>query len=469
MKFLESPSMRLAMLSLWGCLLAAPVLYAQTAQPAAAGSVTAAPDLSTDEDEADAPAPAASAAAADPLALKDIRYFSRVFEVVKQAYVDPVSNQTLMKAAIDGMLSGLDPHSAFLDKAGLAQLDEDTTGQYSGLGIEVMETGSLLRIVSPIDDTPASRAGIRPGDTIVKINGKTVTPDNIDQLYDQLRGDAGTKISLTIVHAKSSTPVELHLVRERISMASVKVRELEPGYAYIRISQFQDDTSSDLERKLSGLIRQSGAPRGAVLDLRSNPGGLLTAAVGVADDFLDHGDIVSTRGRLQDANMRFSAHPGDLLNGAPMVVLVDNGTASAAEIVSGALKDNRRALIMGQKTFGKGVVQTVLPLDPEHAVKITTARYYTPNGTSIQAEGIRPDIVLPDLAVRKVDDSASFSIGSEADLPNHLANQDRHAGQGDDGSPADTDLATHDFPLSQALNVLKALAFNHSPAQATAH
>ncbi|MHC1478806.1 S41 family peptidase [Frateuria aurantia] len=461
--------MRLAMLSLWGCLLAAPVLYAQTAQPAAAGSVTAAPDLSTDEDEADAPAPAASAAAADPLALKDIRYFSRVFEVVKQAYVDPVSNQTLMKAAIDGMLSGLDPHSAFLDKAGLAQLDEDTTGQYSGLGIEVMETGSLLRIVSPIDDTPASRAGIRPGDTIVKINGKTVTPDNIDQLYDQLRGDAGTKISLTIVHAKSSTPVELHLVRERISMASVKVRELEPGYAYIRISQFQDDTSSDLERKLSGLIRQSGAPRGAVLDLRSNPGGLLTAAVGVADDFLDHGDIVSTRGRLQDANMRFSAHPGDLLNGAPMVVLVDNGTASAAEIVSGALKDNRRALIMGQKTFGKGVVQTVLPLDPEHAVKITTARYYTPNGTSIQAEGIRPDIVLPDLAVRKVDDSASFSIGSEADLPNHLANQDRHAGQGDDGSPADTDLATHDFPLSQALNVLKALAFNHSPAQATAH
>ena len=471
MKFSESRSMRLSMLSLCGGLLFAPLLSAQTPPvPAPAASVTSPSGISLDDGDGEAPATAGSAAApTDALGLKDIRYFSRVLDVVKQAYVDPVSNPTLMKAAINGMLSGLDPHSAFLDKAGLAQLDEDTTGQYSGLGIEVMETGSVLRIVSPIDDTPASRAGILAGDTIVKINGKSITPDNIDKLYEQLRGDAGSKISLTIVHARSTTPIELHLVRERITMASVKVRELEPGYAYIRISQFQDDTSSDLEHKLGGLIGKYGQPRGAVLDLRSNPGGLLTAAVGVADDFLDRGGIVSTRGRLQDANMRFDAHPGDLLKGAPMVVLVDNGTASAAEIVSGALKDNRRALIMGRRTFGKGVVQTVLPLDPEHAVKITTARYYTPNGTSIQAEGIQPDIPLPELAVRKVDDSGGFGIGSEADLPNHLANQGTTAGKTTDTGAADTALATRDYPLSQALNVLKALAFNHGPAPVTAH
>ncbi len=195
--------------------------------------------------------------------------------------------------------------------------------------------------------------------------------------------------------------IDLHLVRENISVSSVKVRELEPGYAYIRISQFQDDTAADLEKKLGELVTKDGPQKGAVLDLRNNPGGLLTAAVGVSDDFLDSGVIVTTRGRLADANMSFSAHPGDQLDGAPMIVLTNNGTASAAEIVSGALKDNHRALTMGQRTFGKGVVQTVLPLDADHAVKITTARYYTPNGTSIQAEGIQPDIAVADLAVNQ--------------------------------------------------------------------
>ncbi|MFK2905824.1 S41 family peptidase [Dyella ginsengisoli] len=433
-------------------LLAAPLARGQdlpaapssTAAPVATGTVAGAPD---------------------PVDLEDIRNFSRVFEVVRQAYVEKVDNKTLMKAAISGMLAGLDPHSEYLDKDGLAALTEDTTGAYSGLGIEVIEQDGQLRIVSPIDDTPAARAGIKPGDTIVKIDGKPVTEENIDAMFKDLRGEPGSKITLTIVHDKSDHLIDLPLVREKISVTSVRTREIEPGYAYIRISQFQEDTAPDLEKKLGELITKHGQPKGAVLDLRSNPGGLLTAAVAVSDDLLDAGTIVTTRGRLADANMNFSAHPGDLLGGAPLVVLVDNGTASAAEIVSGALKDNHRALIIGKRTFGKGVVQTVLPLDAEHAVKITTARYYTPSGTSIQAEGIKPDIALADLTVNKADSGPQL-ITSEADLSHHLANEDGNAPKdiNNDGSAENAKLATQDYALSQALNVLKGLALNRAPA-----
>ena len=434
-------------------LLAAPLAHSQAAPAAESSSVVPAAASSS---------PARASSSADQVDLDDIRNFSRVYEVVRQAYVEKVDNKTLMKAAISGMLSGLDPHSEYLDKEGLDQLNEDTTGQYSGLGIEVLQVDGGLKIVSPIDDTPAARAGIKPGDNIVKINGSLIDPQNVDEMFKQLRGKPGSKISLTIVHQGGNKLVELHLVRENISITSVKVRELEPGYAYIRISQFQDDTASDLEKKLGELIAKDGPQKGAVLDLRNNPGGLLTAAVGVSDDFLDSGVIVTTRGRLADANMSFSAHPGDQLSGAPMIVLTNNGTASAAEIVSGALKDNRRALIMGQRTFGKGVVQTVLPLDADHAVKITTARYYTPNGTSIQAEGIKPDIPLADLTVAKAD-SAPVLVSSEADLPNHLANENAKAGAdiNNDGSAADGKLASSDYALSQALNVLKGMALGH--------
>ncbi|WP_266170348.1 S41 family peptidase [Dyella subtropica] len=445
--------MRFPTLSLIALLMAAPMLQAQTA-----------PAHGNKQAEA-APAKAASSETPDPVDLNDIRNFSRVYEIVRQAYVEKVDNKTLMKAAISGMLTGLDPHSEYLDKEGLAELSEDTTGQYGGLGIEVLQVDGTLRIISPIDDTPASRAGIKPGDTIIKVDGKAVGTENIEEMFKKLRGEPGSKVVLTILHEKSDKPIDMPLVRERISITSVKTRELEPGYAYIRVSQFQNDTAADLEKKLGELIKKSGAQRGAILDLRSNPGGLLTAAVGVSDDFLDTGTIVTTKGRLQDANLNFAAHPGDLLNGAPMVVLVDNGTASAAEIVSGALKDNHRALIVGRRTFGKGVVQTVLPLDADHAVKITTARYYTPNGTSIQAEGIKPDIALADLAVNKADSSATL-IGSEADLRNHLANEDGGKGKDidNDGSAENAKLATQDYALSQALNVLKGLVLNRGVA-----
>ncbi|OOG51356.1 S41 family peptidase [Rhodanobacter sp. C01] len=452
----------IALLVAMPLLLTVPHAFAQTV-PAPAGSLAAPPvDLPATSSSATAPARASSVA--DQVDLDDIRNFSRVYEVVRQAYVEKVDNKTLMKAAITGMLSGLDPHSEYLDKDGLAQLNEDTTGQYSGLGIEVLQEDGGLRIVSPIDDTPAARAGIKAGDSIVKINGTLIDPQNVDDMFKQLRGKPGSKISLTIAHQNSDKLIDLNLVRENIAISSVKVRELEPGYAYIRISQFQDDTGGDLDKKLGALISKNGAQKGAVLDLRNNPGGLLNAAVSVSDDFLDSGVIVTTRGRLQDANMSFSAHPGDLLNGAPMIVLVNNGTASAAEIVSGALKDNHRALIMGQRTFGKGVVQTVLPLDADHAVKITTARYYTPNGTSIQAEGIKPDIALADLTVSRAD-SAPVLVSSEADLPNHLVNENAKLGNdiNDDGSADDAKLATGDYALSQALNVLKGMALGRTP------
>jgi carboxyl-terminal processing protease len=414
----------------------------------------------------DAPAASSTTAAAvaksadGEVSLDDIRNFTRVYHIVQQAYVEKLDNKTIMNAAISGMLQNLDPHSEYLDKEGLDELDEDTTGQYGGLGIEVLQVDGMLKIVSPIDDTPASRAGIKPGDTILKVDGMVVDSQNIDEAFKKLRGDPGSKITLTVLHEKSDKPIDMPLVRERINVTSVKLRQLDPGFVYIRVSQFQEDTASDLDKKLGDYIKKNGAPRGAVLDLRSNPGGLLTTAVGVSDTFLDGGTIVTTKGRLPDANLHFDAHPGDMLAGAPIVILADNGTASAAEIVSGALKDNHRALIMGRRTFGKGVVQTVLPLDETHAVKITTARYYTPNGTSIQAEGIKPDIALADLAVNKADTPPQL-IGSEADLPNHLVNE-KAAAEDKSGADDDGKLAIEDYALSQALNVLKGMALNHT-------
>ncbi len=442
-------------------LLAVSATQAQRAP--AAGASVAAP--SADAPAASSSAPARASAGADQVDMQDIRNFSRVYELIRQAYVEKVDHKTLMTAAITGMLAGLDPHSEYLDEEGLQQLDEDASGQYSGLGIEVVQVDGALKIISPIDDTPAARAGIKPGDVIVKIDGKLIDPQNVNGMFQQLRGEPGSKITLTIAHEGSDKLIDLHLVREKISVSSVKVRELEPGYVYIRISQFQDDTAAELEKKLGQLISRDGPQRGAVLDLRNNPGGLLTAAVGVSDVFLDSGVIVSTRGRLADSNMSFSAHPGDQLDGAPMIVLTNHGTASAAEIVSGALKDNRRALTMGQRTFGKGVVQTVLPLDADHAVKITTARYYTPNGTSIQAEGIKPDIALADLTVNQADRPPAL-ISSEADLPHHLANENGKTADDidNDGSAANVKLATGDYALSQALNVLKGMALRQPAA-----
>ena len=404
-----------------------------------------------------APAPPSSVAANDVPSFEVIQAFTRAFEMIKQAYVEPVANQQLMQSAIRGMLSGLDPHSEFLDKRELKNLSEDTSGTYAGLGIEVAQANHQLVIVAPIDGGPAKRAGVLPGDVIVAIDGVPVQPDSIDTAIKKLRGPIGSKITLSILHPDGDKPVSIPLVRERIRVTSVTTKMLEPGYAYIRISEFQEDTADELTRALGKLQKQHGPLRGAVLDLRSNPGGLLTSAVGVSDDFLNSGLIVSTRGRLSQSRLKFSATPGDLLNGAPMVVLVDNGTASAAEIVTGALKDNHRALVMGRRTFGKGSVQTVLPLGNGDAVKLTTARYYTPDGTSIQVAGITPDIVLGNVTVAADRNPSLDDDEHEGDLPNHLAG-DQIATQ----DAAAGDLAVKDYALSEALHVLKGLALGRN-------
>jgi len=411
-----------------------------------------------------APVPASSVAANDVPSFEEIQAFTRAFEMIKQAYVEPVANKQLMQSAIRGMLSGLDPHSEFLDRHELKDLSEDTSGTYSGLGIEVAQSDHQLVIVTPIDGGPAKRAGVQPGDVIVAIDGVPVQPDAIDAAVKKLRGPIGSKITLSILHADGDKPVTVPLVRQRIRVTSVTTHMLEPGYAYIRISEFQEDTADELTRALGKLQKQHGPLRGAVLDLRSNPGGLLTSAVGVSDDFLDSGLIVSTRGRLAQSRLKFSATPGDLLNGAPMVVLVDNGTASAAEIVTGALKDNHRALVMGRRTFGKGSVQTVLPLGNGDAVKLTTARYYTPDGTSIQAAGITPDIALGNVTVAADRNPSLDDDEHESDLPNHLAGNQTAASDAGAG-----ELAVKDYALSEALHVLKglALARNDVPAKAS--
>jgi carboxyl-terminal processing protease len=411
-------------------------------------------------DKPNKPAAASAPAPAKPgVSMEDIRLFTAVFGLVKQAYVEPVDDKALMQAAVHGLLSGLDPHSEYLDQRAMDQLSEDTSGSYDGLGLEVLSAEGTLRVIAPIDDTPADRAGIKPGDIITRIDDKTITSDNANEAVNMLRGKSGSSVMLSVLHEGASVPIDLKLMRETIKVASVRVRALDPGYVYIRVAQFQEETGAELKSKLAKLRGKQEAWRGAVLDLRSNPGGLLTSAVEISDDFLDSGKIVSTRGRLKQTDLSFSATPGDVLDGAPMVILVDNGTASAAEIVAGALKDNHRGLIMGRRTFGKGSVQTVLPLDDTHAVKLTTARYFTPSGTSIQAAGIQPDIELADLKLT-VRDSPPGLITGERDLPNHLKGEHEKDKREDGGKKGDN---FDDYALSEALNLLKGLALQHKP------
>jgi len=451
-----------------------PILFAAAGTLAfAADAPPMAPVPQTDDTDAASPVePAADhpakAAKKDSVDLQDLRAFTAVYSLVKQAYVDDVDDHRLMQAAIRGLLAGLDPHSEYLGKEQIENLTEDTTGSYAGLGVEVVQVDGTLRVVSPIDGSPAERAGVKAGDTVLRIDGKPVQSDDLDGAIAQLRGNPGTPITLTVLHEKQSTPVDITMKREVIRVASVRGRLLEPGYAYLRVSQFQAETGGQLRKRIERLQADNKTPlRGAVLDLRSNPGGLLTSAVEISDEFLDSGVIVTTRGRLKESDLSFRATPGDLLDGAPLVVLVDNGTASAAEIVAGALKDNHRALLMGRRTFGKGSVQTVLPLDAEHAVKLTTARYYTPSGVSIQAAGIQPDIALADLALSQRDTEPSPSIG-ERDLRNHLKGADEGADPDAPESAASNRGVPQDYALNEALNALKALALRKPAAPASA-
>ncbi len=402
-------------------------------------------------------APAAASGKEAPLPLDELRTFAEVLDRVKAAYVEPVDDKTLLENAIKGMLSNLDPHSAYLDPEEFAELQESTSGEFGGLGIEVGTEDGFIKVVSPIDDTPAAAAGIQPGDLIVQIDGKPTKGQSMNEAVDSMRGKPGSSITLTIVRG-GGRPFDVSLKRAIIKVKSVKTQLLEPNYGYLRITQFQVNTGDEVVKALAQLKKDNkGKLKGLVLDLRNNPGGVLQSAVEVADAFLTKGLIVYTKGRIPNSELRFSADPADPSEGVQLVVLINGGTASAAEIVSGALQDQKRAILMGTDSFGKGSVQTVLPLNNDRALKLTTALYYTPNGRSIQAQGIVPDIEVERAKVTR--EQSDFEGFKEADLQGHLAN-----GNGGKDRPTQSDKAPQaapqdsDFQLSQALSLLKGLS-----------
>ena len=392
------------------------------------------------------------------LPLEDLRLFTEVFARIKRDYVEEVDDQTLLENAVRGMLSGLDPHSSYLDPEEYQDLQVGTRGEFGGLGIEVGMENGFVKVIAPIDDTPAARAGVRSGDLIIRLDGKPVKGMSLSEAVTVMRGEPGSEITLTMVRDGRDQPFDITITRDVIKVASVKQRILEPGFGYLRISHFQSGTGEHVLQALEALREASdGELKGLVLDLRNNPGGVLNAAVDVADAFLTEGQVVFTKGRIERSEMDFSATPNDALNGAPLVVLVNGGSASASEIVAGALQDHQRAVIMGQPTFGKGSVQTILPLRGEAAVKLTTARYYTPSGRSIQAEGIEPDVRLENLRLAEAEGNGVTPV-KEADLSGHLENGEG-GGAAEEGTPrADNgDLARTDYALAEALNLLKGL------------
>ena len=431
--------------------------------------------------------------AASPLPIDDLRAFTEVFGKIKSDYVEPVEDKKLITAAINGMLSGLDPHSAYLDADAYKDLRVGTQGEFGGLGIEVSMEDGFVKVVSPIEDTPAFLAGMKSGDLIIKLDDTPIKGLTLNDAVKHMRGKPGTKITLTVIRKGETKPLIIVLTRAVIKIQSVKSKLVEPDYGYIRITQFQEHTGENLAQALDAFYKQNKAPlKGLVLDLRNDPGGLLNGAVAVSSAFLPKGAlVVYTDGRTEDAKMRLTANKENYLHSAteedylknlpagtktvPMVVLVNGGSASASEIVSGALQDHKRAIIMGTQTFGKGSVQTILPLGNNTAIKLTTSRYFTPNGRSIQVKGITPDIVVEEATVNGLEQHGAFNL-READLEGHLLNGNKDEetkkpesppatpahkgkeGKADSNKPAPGEIVSkNDYQLNQALNLLKGL------------
>lgn len=398
----------------------------------------------------------------EELPLDQLRTFVEILNRVKQGYVEDVGDEELLENAIRGMLDGLDPHSAYLNPEEFKEISISTTGKFGGLGIEVQMQNGFVRVVAPIDDTPAKRAGIQAGDLIIRIDDTAVKGMSLMDAVKMMRGEPGTDITLTILREELSEPFKVDITRDIIRVKSVKARMLEPGYGYIRITQFSNQTGQSLIREIENLKSESEQSlKGLVLDLRNNPGGVLDAAVAVSDAFLDEGEIVSIKGRAENAQQRYRAEPGDVLNKQPIVVLVNEGSASASEIVAGALQDKGRAVIMGSRTFGKGSVQTIVPLQNDAALKLTTARYYTPSGRSIQAEGIKPDVEIQPVKVTAREDNGIAPF-LEADLSGSLENPQTNgdgeeSGKKEDNGDGGAKLAERDYALYEALNLLKGL------------
>ncbi len=399
------------------------------------------------------------------LPLQELRAFAEVFERVSSDYVDEVNEKDLLEGAISGMLSSLDPHSSYLPPKNFKEMEEHTKGEFGGLGMEVGMEDGFVKVISPIDDTPAEKAGVKAGDLIVKLGDEPVKGKTLSEAVDIMRGKPGTKLKLTIVRKGEDAPLTLTITRAVIKVKSIKQKMLKDGIGYVRISQFQIRTGQDLVKAINKLDEQNKEPiNGLILDLRNNPGGVLTAAVQVSDAFLEEGLIVYTEGRIKNSKMRFEAEKGDVLNGKPIVVLINEGSASASEIVAGALQDQLRAIVVGRTSFGKGSVQTLLPLNNGAAIKVTTARYFTPLGRSIQAEGIKPDIEVDLVKVEKLQASELSNV-KEKDLSGHLENGNG-ASETDDSTESEEQkdseeidrLLEKDYELNEAVRVLKTMS-----------
>ncbi len=411
-----------------------------------------------------APAPA-GANGNSPETYRQLNLFGDVFERVRAQYVEEVSDRTLIESAIQGMLGALDPHSTFLDADSYRDMRVQTRGEFGGLGIEVTMENGLVKVVSPIDDTPAARAGLRPGDLITHLDGEAILGLTLGQAVERMRGPVDARIVLSVRRA-GAKPFDVSIRRAIVKIRSVRSEAL-GDVGYIRVTAFNEQTESGLVDAVEALAAgPGGAAAGYVIDLRNNPGGLLEQAVSMSDAFLEQGEIVSTRGRDPDNATRVHATPGDIADGRPLVVLINGGSASASEIVAGALQDHRRALVLGARSFGKGSVQSIVPLPGDVAMRLTTSRYYTPSGRSIQKTGIEPDIAVPAARIEMVDGGARWR---EDDLPNALDNgtadgaeADGDAGAdgeaGDNGRPSAGEAAEEDYQLSRAVDLLRGLA-----------
>jgi carboxyl-terminal processing protease len=389
---------------------------------------------------------------------RQLNLFGEVFERVRADYVEDVADRKLIEDAINGMLSALDPHSSFMNARAFRDTQIQTRGEFGGLGIEVSMENGLVKVVSPIDDTPAFRAGVKPGDLIVQLDGEQVQGLTLQEAVERMRGPVDSRIKLTIKRG-TQEPFDVTLTRAVVRIQSVRSR-VEGEFGYVRITSFTEQTDTGLRNAVQKMKEQLGTKlKGVVLDLRNNPGGLLDQAISVSDSFLDKGEIVSTRGRRAEDAQRYNAKPGDILQGLPIVMLINGGSASASEIVAGALQDHRRAILLGTRSFGKGSVQTIIPLGGQGALRLTTARYYTPSGRSIQAQGIEPDIVVEQAKLEKVD---AGQVRREADLRGALRNDTQtqqqqqqqpkpEAGE-EGGEPA------FDYQLARAFDLLRGLA-----------
>src|SRR3989338_2939553 len=407
----------------------------------------------------------------EPVSTKQIDQLTKVIDVIQNNYITKVNENTLMNNAISGMVTRLDPHSAFLNKRELAELETTVSGEFVGIGVELTTDRGMLRVITPIDGSPAAKAGLKPNDLIIKVDDKLIQDMTVNEAIDQIKGKPGTNVTLTVIRKDESKPLVFKITREVVKIQAVKTKMLAPGYGYIRLSIFQGPVEQQVRDAINQFKKESGGNlKGLVLDLRNNPGGLLDASADVVDLFLDkkatekyHDLIVYTKGRIPNSDVSFKAHDADMIPGVPMVVLINGGSASASEIVAGALQDYKRAIIMGSRSFGKGSVQTVIPIGDDSALKLTTALYYTPAGREIQARGIEPDVIVPELAVDEKQMTGLLDI-DEANFDHHIENdsKDNYEKKSVDSARKEQQksvikLAKEDYQLYEALVMLKGL------------